>query len=260
MAERYARDALARTVATGLFMLAIAGVGAVMMGVTSSPAVKGAALLWLPAALQLMAGVWLGPTRGFLAAGLGAQAAGIIAYGGWAPSDWIMNFVAGGFANAWLPAVLFRFAKIDPQLLGSTDHGKLRLPAIGLLTVAAIAFAFLQRPIFAAVGLPSLGAAGFILPLGVVLLVPPLLGVKPTRDFVLAFAIVVLICGVSAALGVAGSMVGGQTLEAAVLTVGIGWFLGDTVSAVVGLYALATLTPWARERGIAPLPAGAAKA
>src|SRR3989475_9043577 len=57
-------------------------IGYVAMTVGSSPTVKGASFIWLPAALQLVAGVWLGPWLGLLAGGLGAYAAGILAYGG----------------------------------------------------------------------------------------------------------------------------------------------------------------------------------
>src|SRR4030043_1218876 len=67
-----------------LFMaVAIAAIGWVMMTVGSSPTVKGASFLWLPAALPLAAGGWLGPWLGALAGGLGAAAAGTLAYGGW---------------------------------------------------------------------------------------------------------------------------------------------------------------------------------
>ena len=59
-----------------------------MMNVTSSPSMKGA-MLWV--ALQLVAGVWLGPVRGMIAGGLGAYAAGILAYGGWGLADIIMT-------------------------------------------------------------------------------------------------------------------------------------------------------------------------
>src|SRR5436190_9247744 len=63
-----------------IFMaVAIAALGWVMITVSSSPTVKGASFLWLPAALQLVAGVWLGPIYGTLAGGIGAYAAGILA-------------------------------------------------------------------------------------------------------------------------------------------------------------------------------------
>jgi len=45
---------------------AIALIGLAMMTIGSSPTVKGASFIWLPAALQLVAGVWLGPFLGFL--------------------------------------------------------------------------------------------------------------------------------------------------------------------------------------------------
>jgi hypothetical protein len=253
MTQVYERDPLVRYVATGIFAAAIAGVGAAMEGVTSSPEMKGAALLWLPATLQLMAGVWLGPTRGFVAGAVGAQAAGILAYGGWAPSDWIMNFVAGGFANAWLPAVLFLLFAIEPDLDAQAQRKPPGLVMILLLMIAAVLFAFLQRPIFAAIGLGSSGPIGYALPLGLVVLVPLLTGLRYNRQFLLALIIVTLCSFISAAIGVVGAIVAGQTLVGAITTVGIGWFLGDIVAAIVGLYALATLTPWARERGLAPV-------
>jgi len=91
-------------------------IGYVAMTVGSSPTVKGASFIWLPAALQLVAGVWLGPWLGLLAGGLGAYAAGILAYGGWGIVDIIMNPIAGGVANAMLPAILFRMYRVDPTL------------------------------------------------------------------------------------------------------------------------------------------------
>ena len=78
----YHGSRLIRDAATAIFTILIALLGAAMMTVTSSPLMKGASFLWLPAALQLIAGVWLGPIRGFIAGGIGAQAASVIAYGG----------------------------------------------------------------------------------------------------------------------------------------------------------------------------------
>ncbi len=74
--------------------------------------------------------------------------------------------------------------------------------------------------------------------------------VKP-RDFVRA----VLVCAsstfVSAAIGVLGqALVAGRPWQRAVLDTGIGWFLGDMVSAILGLYMLAAFTGRAREVGL----------
>ncbi len=44
-----------------IMAVAITAIGWVMLTRTSSPSVKGASFLWLPAALQLVVGVWLGP-------------------------------------------------------------------------------------------------------------------------------------------------------------------------------------------------------
>lgn len=258
MAAEYRRDESIRQISTAAFAVAIAVVGAIMMGVTSSPTVKGAALLWLPAALQLMAGVWLGPWRGFVAGAVGAQAAGVMAYGGWAPSDWIMNFFAGGFANAFLPALLFSALRIDPSFPSGSDErpsASIPLFSVFAMAIVAVAIALFQRPIFASFGFSDLGAWGYGLPLLVVALIPFLMRGNYGRlsRFSLAAAVAVLCCLISAAIGVLGAMVGGQSLTGAVTTVGIGWFLGDTVSAILGLYALASLTEWARDQGIAPI-------
>lgn len=67
----------------------------------------------------------------------------------------------------------------------------------------------------------------------------------------MVFFTCVFISAVSALIGVAGQVVGGQTWQAALLGIGLGWFLGDTVSAVLGMYALAAFTEQAREAGIA---------
>lgn len=108
------RDPMLRVGFAIFIIIAIAALGNVMMTVASSAAQKGASFLWLPAALQYVAGVWLGPWLGAVAGGMGAYAAGITAYGGWGIVDIIMNPIAGGFANSMLPALLFRFFRIDP--------------------------------------------------------------------------------------------------------------------------------------------------
>src|SRR2546427_2632851 len=82
-------------------------IGYVAMTVGSSPTVKGASFIWLPAALQLVAGVWLGPWLGLLAGGLGAYAAGILAYGGGGVLEIIINPLARGVAEAMMPSLLF---------------------------------------------------------------------------------------------------------------------------------------------------------
>ncbi|MCX7046955.1 MAG: hypothetical protein NTX50_15885, partial [Candidatus Sumerlaeota bacterium] len=228
----------------------IAAIGAVMMAMTSSPTAKGASFLWIPAALQLMAGVWLGPWRGMIAGGIGAYLAGILAYGGWGVVDIIMNPVAGGLANSLLPALLFRVFRIDPTFgTQNANDPKDILRAIGRLAslfFSVLILAFALRPL-------NIGAWGYGPPLALVLLTPLIFrGLKlRRRDFLLAFAICVLVSAVSALVGCCGLVVGGQTWQAALIGTGIGWFLGDTVSAVLGLYMLAGFTERARDAGIA---------
>lgn len=248
---RYEGTELVRNAATLVFGVAIALLGSVMMTLTSSPIAKGAALLWLPAALQLMAGVWLGPWRGLLAGGLGAYAAGIIAYGGWGLPDIIMNPVAGGFANSLLPAMLFAWFRVDPQI--SVERRGLLVSALVILVVIAglVALAIWLRSL-------ALGPYAYV-PALVIIGVLPLM-VKNFRmragDLALGVVISVLISAVSAAFGVWGTMLAGQPFEAAVIGTGVGWFLGDTVSCILGLYALGAFTARARELGIAPIPSG----
>src|SRR2546430_10159335 len=93
-------------------------IGYVAMTVGSSPTVKGASFIWLPAALQLVAGVWLGPWLGLLAGGLGAYAAGILAYGGGGSVGNIKKTVAGGGANTTPPAATVLAHPVDPALCG----------------------------------------------------------------------------------------------------------------------------------------------
>lgn len=230
------------------FIVLIGASGALMMTLTSSPTAKGASFLWLPAALQLMAGIWLGPWRGAVAGGLGAYLAGILAYGGWGLVDIIMNPVAGGFANSLLPAVLFKVARVDPTFgVQATDEGHV-LKALGRMAVLlslVVGLAFGLRPL-------QLGAWGYVPPLLLLLGAPLVLKglALKARDFTFAFLICVFISFVSAAIGVAGQVVGGQTWEAAAIGTGLGWFLGDTVSAVLGLYMLAAFTGRAREAGL----------
>jgi uncharacterized membrane protein len=230
------------------FIVLIGASGALMMTVTSSPTAKGASFLWLPAALQLMAGIWLGPWRGAIAAGLGAYLAGILAYGGWGLVDIIMNPIAGGFANAFLPALFFSAFRIDPTFGVETNEEGHVLKALGRLAILlslVIGVSFGLRPI-------GLGAWGYLPPLLILLAAPLVLRglALKTRDLTIAFLICVFISFVSAVIGVAGQVVGGQAWQAAAIGTGLGWFLGDTVSAVLGLYVLAAFTSRAREAGL----------
>lgn len=248
MSKNSLRDPAILNYATIVFGVSIAIIGAGMMTITSSPLMKGAAFLWLPAALQLISGVWLGPTRGLLAGGLGAYAAGIIAYQGWGLPDIIMNPIAGGIANSMLPAFLFMWLKINPDF--GTDGSDLKKASFRifflLITVLLLAIVLLQL---------GLGLWGYLPPLLFLLAAPLFLGGLRVqkRDYVLAFFISVIISLISAAIGVFGVIVAGQTLEAAIFGTGIGWFLGDTVSCILGLYILASFTKRARERGICVL-------
>jgi hypothetical protein len=224
----------------------IAILGAGMMALTSSPMMKGAALLWLPAALQLIAGVWFGPIRGMLAGGLGAYAAGILAYGGFGLADIVMNPIAGGLANSLLPAVLFRAFKVDPRFGAEPHEVRKAVRSILILLFLVLGLAVLAIPL-------RWGFYGF-LPSLVLLLASPAflrnLRVKK-RDFIIAFLITVVCCALSALIGSFGAVLSGQSWPAALLGTGAGWFLGDTVSAVLGLYVLAAFTERARAAGLA---------
>jgi hypothetical protein len=221
-------------------------IGAAMMTITSSPAMKGAAFLWLPAALQLIGGVWLGPIPGMLAGGLGAYAAGILAYGGVGLPDIVMNLVAGGLANAWLPAVLFRAFKINPDFGAEPQEVRKAVKTLVTLLVLVLVVAVASIPL-------KLGFYGFIAALVLLLAAPAALrNLKlAKRDFILAFVVCVFSCAVSAAIGCYGVVLSGQSWLAAIVGTGVGWFLGDTVSAVLGLYILATFTQRARRAGLA---------
>lgn len=225
--------------------VAIAVVGWAMMTIGSSPTVKGASFIWLPAALQLVAGIWLGPGWGFIAGGIGAYAAGILAYGGWGLVDIIMNPIAGGLANAVLPYMLFRALRIDPAI-GVVDKQDLQrnIPKAVLLGLLVMGSGLINIYL----GLPSY--LGLMIPLVVLILGAALLlgGVKrSSRDFVLAFVVAVVCCLVSALIGAIGATVGGKPFAAAMIDPFIGWFVGDTVSAFLGVYLLIMFTQRVRE-------------
>jgi hypothetical protein len=233
-----------------IFMaVAIAAIGYIMMTVGSSPTVKGASFLWLPAALQLAAGIWLGPVYGTLAAGLGAYAAGILAYGGWGITDIIQNPIAGGFANALLPWLLFKAMRIDATLgtdkPGDVLKGAVRMVILAVLVVAAglINMALkLPNPWGYVVPLVILAVGAFVL----------LRGVKiERRHFIPAIVVAVVACLVSAFIGAIGATVGGKPFGAALIDPGVGWFAGDTVSAILGLFLLPLYTSRLRDAGIA---------
>ncbi|MEN6523445.1 MAG: hypothetical protein ABFD14_06920 [Anaerolineaceae bacterium] len=229
--------------------VAIAALGWVMMTIGSSPSVKGASFLWLPAALQLVAGVWLGPWWGFLAGGLGAYAAGILAYGGWGIVDIIMNPISGGLANAMLPALLFTLLKIDPTF-GTQKASEILKGAMRLLIVLLLVLGAGLLNIFLAIPFPW----GYLLPLAVLIIsgffLLRNLSLKK-RDFILAVLVAVVSCLLSAIIGALGAVVGGKPLLAALIDPGIGWFAGDVVSAILGLFLLPLFTKRLQDAGIA---------
>nr|VFK80848.1 MAG: hypothetical protein BECKSD772D_GA0070982_11665 [Candidatus Kentron sp. SD] len=229
------------------FAVLIAIVGFVMMTFTSSPQMKGAALLWLPAALQLIAGVWFGPWLGLLAGGLGAYAAGIAAYGGWGLVDIIMNPIAGGVANSFLPAILFRAFKINPSFNSTPADIKKAIFIIASLMVIVLVIGLM--PIY----VTSIGKWAYVIAIGILLIGTPILlkGLRLNkRDLIAAMVIVVFISLVSALIGSYGIVVSGNTWQAAFIGTGLGWFLGDTVSAFLGIYALVYFTTAAERIGL----------
>lgn len=229
-----------------LFAVLIAVIGALMMTITSSPQMKGAAFLWIPAALQLVAGVWFGPKKGLLAGGLGAYLAGIFAYGGWGIVDIIMNPIAGGIANSLLPAILFRVFKINPDFGGNSEELKKGFFVIISLLVIVVFIGLL--PLFTAIGNWAYVIAAVLL-LGGSRIFLSNIHIR-RKDFVLAVLISIVISGISALIGTLGVVIGGNTFMAALIGTGLGWWLGDTVSCFLGIYILAYFTPRARAKGL----------
>jgi hypothetical protein len=191
----------------------------------------------------------LGPWWGLLAGGLGAYAAGILAYGGWGIVDIIMNPIAGGVANAMLPAFMFTYLKIDPTF-GAKKPGDVIDGAVRMLilTVLVLGAGLLNTTL----NLPS--PWGFAIPL-VVLVAGAFLLLRNltlnTRDLALGVVVAVVACLVSAVIGAIGATVGGKPFAAALVDPGIGWFAGDLVSAVLGLFLLPMFTQRLRDAGIA---------
>jgi hypothetical protein len=245
------RDKSTKTYGAIVFAVLIAVIGAFMMTLTSSPQMKGAAMLWIPAALQLIAGVWFGPKRGLLAGGLGAYAAGIIAYGGWGLVDIIMNPIAGGIANAWLPAILFMKLKINPDF--GADSKNIKAAIFRILAILLFVIAIGILPLF----LKNIESWVFYVGASVVLLagMPLILwNIKINKvHFFIAVIIVIVISAISALIGSYGVVVGGNTWEGALIGTGLGWFLGDLVSCFLGLYMLAYFTERARNMGLCSL-------
>jgi hypothetical protein len=229
--------------------IAITFLGALMMTVNSSPQMKGAAFLWLPAALQLIAGVWLGPIMGFFVGGIGAYAAGIIAYGGWGLADIIINPIAGGVANSMLPGILFRIFRINPTFGVKQPNVKRAVINVFwlLLAVTLLAVFLLVIKIY---------YWAYIPPILLLLLAPNFLTdltIEYKKDFITAFFICIFICLSSALIGSFGSVVAGSTWKDALLKTGLGWFLGDTGSCLLGLYLLAYFSGDARKLGISKI-------
>jgi len=205
--------------------------------------------MWLPAALQLTAGVWLGPLYGLLAGGLGAYAAGILAYGGWGIVDIIMNPIAGGFANSFLPWLLFKLFKVDATL-GAAKPSEILSASIRALILVVIVLASGMLGPLLHIPFPW----GYVISLVVLLVAGYFLlgGLKLSmKDFLLGFVIAIVISAVSAFIGAIGATVGGTPFAVALINPGVGWFAGDSVSAVLGLYLLAMYTKRLRISGIA---------
>ena len=233
-----------------IFMaVAIAALGWVMMTISSSPTVKGASFLWLPAALQLVAGIWLGPIYGTLAGGIGAYAAGILSYGGWGLVDIIQNPIAGGLANALLPWVLFKTLKIDPTL-GTTKASDVLSGAVRALILTVLVL--LSGMLGPMLNIP--GVWGYLIPLIVLLVGARLLLSNLSmnmRDFYLGMLVAVIVSAASAFIGAIGAAVGGKPFGVALLDPGVGWFAGDLVSVILGIYLLPLYTTRLRHAGIA---------
>lgn len=242
------RDPALRIITAVMIAVFITLVSYVAIIVGSSPTVKGASFIWLPAALQLIAGVWLGPWLGLLAGGLGAYAAGILAYGGWGIVDIIMNLIAGGVANAMLPAVLFRMYRVDPTL-GAQRPADVFSGVVKAVTLAVVVLAagYLNR------SLQLRGQLGFVLPLVALFIGARVLlgGLTLNKaSLIAAIGIAVVSCAASALIGAIGATVGGKPFAAALVDPGIGWFIGYAISAFLGLYLLAMFTQRARAAGI----------
>lgn len=255
---------------TLLFTVLICIFGLFLMRISSSPIMRGAAFLWFPAAFQLIAGVWLGPIRGAIAGGLGAYAAGILAYGGFGLPDIIMNLFAGSMTNAALPAVLFRWLKIDPSF--GAPEVNLRSITGKLVGLAAVCFVAAiaiqvwvyrqQPPIDPATGgdTDALNAAISALikyiPSLLILLSTPLWLTEFRhlhRDFRKAFAVIVLCSFLSASCGVLGGYVTGKSILSSIVGIGAGWFFGNSVACILGLFLLAAYTQKARARRISSM-------
>lgn len=71
-------------------------------------------LFWLPAVIQLAAGLKLGPVRGPAAAVIGSYVAAAFFYGGWGPIAFTNYAVVGGFVISVMPRLLLHFLRIDP--------------------------------------------------------------------------------------------------------------------------------------------------
>lgn len=230
-----------------LLTVLIATVGAIMMSITSSPQMKGAAMLWLPAAFQLIAGIWFGPAKGLLIGGIGAYAAGIIAYGGWGLVDIIMNLIAGGVANAWLPAILFKLFNINPSF--NANPKDIMKSTIILVVIFILVLCLGILPLY----IKDIKIWSYILAILLMIIAIPIAfrNIKINKiQFLIAFLICILVSAVSALIGSYGVVVGGNNWQAAILGTGIGWFLGDTVSCFLGLYILAYYTEKAVSFGI----------
>ncbi|MEN6434325.1 MAG: hypothetical protein ABFD58_00755, partial [Anaerolineaceae bacterium] len=156
---------------------------------------------------------------------------------------------SGGLANAMLPALLFTLLKIDPTF-GTPKASEILKGAMRLLIVLLLVLGAGLLNIFLAIPFPW----GYLLPLAVLIIsgffLLRNLSLKK-RDFILAVLVAVVSCLLSAIIGALGAVVGGKPLLAALIDPGIGWFAGDVVSAILGLFLLPLFTKRLQDAGIA---------
>lgn len=237
---------------TVLFITAIAIVGFFAMAVGYP--ISGVPLLPLVAALQLIAGVRLGPRRGLIAAGVGALFADVFAYENFTLIHLISDpLLTGAPVNVLLPSFLLRLfseriplGQIDFRESGETSDETKTSFIISLFLVAMVSAAI--SPVF--IGKESLvyeAATLLLFVIGILIFSSMVKGKKQN-----IYLLIALFIGCFMASFIGSGWQFRSTEWNAVIDTAVPWFLWDVIYSIIGLQFFTMLESKAAGKNIQP--------
>lgn len=218
---------------TVLIMMTIAIVGFTVMSIESGALMSGVHLLPLVAAMQLIAGVRLGPLRGSIAAGIGTFFPAMVAYGSF---DFVRiltsPIVAGAPVNALLSSSMFKLLEIDIQD-GEEINNKEKTFFMSNLFLAAIFFAAVS-PVFLWIdGWAYRASTLLLLIVGLSLYLSKL--IKPGQRS--SMLMVLIITSIMSSIITSSRAVLASGWDA-VFVIAVPWFIWDMIYSMCGLQLL----------------------